>query len=92
MPGCSLPGVLSAAGQTFIWIVIFFFASAGASAGYLTVSEIFPIEIRAEALAVFFALAQIFGAVGPAFYGFLDRSRTTPAPTSPSATSLAAPS
>jgi MFS family permease/osmotically-inducible protein OsmY len=64
-------GVLSAAGQTFIWIVIFFFASAGASAGYLTVSEIFPIEIRAEALAVFFALAQIFGAVGPAFYGFL---------------------
>ena len=64
-------GVLSAAGQTFIWIVIFFFASAGASAGYLTVSEIFPIEIRAEALAVFFALAQIFGAVGPVFYGFL---------------------
>ena len=64
-------GVLNAAGQTFIWIVVFFFASAGASAGYLTVSEIFPIEIRAEALAVFFAIAQIFGAIGPAFYGFL---------------------
>jgi len=64
-------GVLHAAGQTFIWIVIFFFASAGASAGYLTVSEIFPIEIRAEALAVFFAIAQIFGAIGPAFYGVL---------------------
>jgi len=64
-------GVLHAAAQTFIWIVVFFFASAGASAGYLTVSEIFPIEIRAEALAVFFAIAQIFGAVGPAFYGFL---------------------
>ena len=64
-------GILSAAGQTFIWIIIFFFASAGASAGYLTVSEIFPIEIRAEALAVFFAMAQIFGAVGPAFYGVL---------------------
>jgi MFS family permease len=64
-------GVLGAAGQTFIWIVIFFFASAGASAGYLTVSEIFPIEIRAEALAVFFAIAQVFGAIGPAFYGFL---------------------
>jgi MFS family permease len=64
-------GILSAAGQTFIWIVIFFFASAGASAGYLTVSEIFPIEIRAEALAVFFAIAQIVGAVGPAFYGAL---------------------
>jgi MFS family permease len=64
-------GILSAAGQTFIWVVIFFFASAGASAGYLTVSEIFPIEIRAEALAVFFAMAQIVGAVGPAFYGAL---------------------
>src|SRR3984957_14205325 len=64
-------GILSAAGQTFIWIIVFFFASAGASAGYLTVSEIFPIEIRAEALAVFFALATIVGAVGPAFYGVL---------------------
>jgi MFS family permease len=64
-------GVLHAAGQTFIWIVVFFFASAGASAGYLTVSEIFPIEIRAEALAVFFAIAQVVGAVGPAFYGTL---------------------
>jgi len=64
-------GVLHAAAQTFIWIVVFFFASAGASAGYLTVSEIFPIEIRAEALAVFFAIAQIVGAVGPAFYGVL---------------------
>jgi len=64
-------GVLNAAGQTFIWIVIFFFASAGASAGYLTVSEIFPIEIRAEAIAVFFAIAQIFGAIAPLLYGAL---------------------
>jgi MFS family permease len=64
-------GALSAAGQVFIWIVVFFFASAGASAGYLTVSEIFPIEIRAEALAVFFAIAQVVGAAGPAFYGVL---------------------
>ena len=60
-------GALSAAGQVFIWIVVFFFASAGASAGDLTVSEIFPIEIRAEALAVFFAIAQVVGAAGPAF-------------------------
>ncbi|MGH7210578.1 MAG: MFS transporter, partial [Acetobacteraceae bacterium] len=64
-------GILSAAGQTFIWIVIFFFASAGASAGYLTVSEIFQIEIRAEALAVFFAIAQIFGAFGTHWFGHL---------------------
>jgi MFS family permease len=64
-------GVLNAAGQTFVWIVVFFFASAGASAGYLTVSEIFPIEIRAEAIAVFFAIAQTFGAIGPILYGAL---------------------
>jgi hypothetical protein len=64
-------GALNAAGQTLIWIVIFFFASAGASAGYLTVSEIFPVEIRAEAIAVFFAIAQTFGAIAPLLYGAL---------------------
>jgi MFS family permease len=64
-------GDLTANSQTFVWIVIFFFASAGASAAYLTVSETWPIEIRAEAIAVFFAIAQIFGAIGPAFYGYL---------------------
>ena len=64
-------GELTATTQTFCWIVIFFFASAGASAAYLTVSETWPIEIRAEAIAVFFAIAQIFGAFGPAFYGAL---------------------
>jgi len=62
---------LTAASQTFVWVVIFFFASAGASAAYLTVSETWPIEIRAEAIAVFFAIAQLFGALGPAFYGWL---------------------
>ncbi len=70
-------GLLNAAGQTFVWIVVFFFASAGASAGYLTVSEIFPIEIRAEAIAVFFAIAQCFGAVGPILYGALIGSGTS---------------
>ncbi|HEV8462575.1 MAG TPA: MFS transporter [Gaiellaceae bacterium] len=70
---------LTANSQTFIWIVIFFFASAGASAAYLTVSETWPIEIRAEAIAVFFAIAQIFGAFGPVFYGWLigDGASTT---------------
>jgi MFS family permease len=62
---------LTANSQTFVWVVIFFFASAGASAAYLTVSETWPIEIRAEAIAVFFAIAQIFGAFGPAIYGAL---------------------
>jgi MFS family permease len=62
-------GVLTAVTQTLCWCVIFFFASAGASAAYLTVSEIFPVEVRAKAIAVFFAIAQSFGAFGPWFYG-----------------------
>jgi MFS family permease len=64
-------GILTAVTQTIAWSVIFFFASAGASAAYLTVSEIFPLEIRAQAIAIFFAIAQCFGAVGPIFYGHL---------------------
>jgi MFS family permease len=64
-------GALTAVTQTIAWCVIFFFASAGASAGYLTVSEIFPLEVRAKAIAVFFAIAQCFGALGPIIYGAL---------------------
>ena len=64
-------GSLDATSQTFVWVVIFFFASAGASAAYLTVSETWPIEIRSEAIAVFFAIGTIAGAIGPAFYGAL---------------------
>ena len=64
-------GALDAVTQTLCWCVIFFFASAGASAAYLTVSEIFPVEVRAKAIAVFFAIAQSFGAFGPWFYGQL---------------------
>jgi MFS family permease len=63
--------VLTATTQTIAWCVIFFFASSGASAAYLTVSEIFPLEVRAQAIAVFFAIAQCFGALGPVFYGHL---------------------
>jgi MFS family permease len=64
-------GVLDATTQTIAWCVIFFFASAGASSAYLTVSETFPVEIRAEAIAVFFAIAQAFGAIGPLLFGAL---------------------
>jgi MFS family permease len=64
-------GDLDALTQTLCWCVIFFFASAGASAAYLTVSEIFPVEVRAKAIAVFFAVAQCFGSFGPWFYGRL---------------------
>jgi MFS family permease len=66
--------LLTALSQTMCWSVIFFFASAGASAGYLTVSEIFPLEVRAKAIAVFFAIAQCFGALGPNIYGSLVNS------------------
>ena len=63
--------VLTATTQTIMWVIIFFFASAGASAAYLTVSETWPIEIRAEAIAIFFAIGCSAGALGPAFYGAL---------------------
>jgi MFS family permease len=71
---------LTAESQTFVWVVIFFFASAGASAAYLTVSETWPIEIRAEAIAVFFAIGQIAGACGPALYGALIGNGTSRTP------------
>src|ERR1700689_1426530 len=64
-------GALNATTQTLCWVVIFFFASAGASAGYLTVSEVFPLEVRAKAIAVFFAIAQCFGFIGTHLYGHL---------------------
>src|SRR5215472_5840239 len=73
-------GSLTAATQTIMWVVIFFFASAGASAAYLTVSETWPIEIRAEAIAVFFAIGCIAGAIGPAFYGALIGTGTSRTP------------
>src|SRR4051794_12400831 len=63
--------VLNATTQTIAWCIIFYFASAGASSAYLTVSEIFPQEVRAKAIAVFFAIAQCFGALGPVIYGAL---------------------
>jgi MFS family permease len=64
-------GALTPMTQTIAWCVIFFLASAGASSAYLTVSEIFPMEVRAKAIAVFFAIAQCFGALGPVVYGAL---------------------
>lgn len=71
-------GMLNAVTQTIAWCIIFFFASAGASSAYLTVSEIFPVEVRAKAIAIFFAIAQCFGAVGPFFYGWLIGDGTDP--------------
>jgi MFS family permease len=65
-------GVLSAMTLTACWMVVFFFASAGASAAYLTGSEIFPMETRAMALAFFYAVGTgVGGVVGPALFGKL---------------------
>ena len=65
-------GVLSATGQTIAWMVIFFVASAAASSAYLTVSETFPLEIRALAIAFFYAVGTgIGGVAGPWMFGVL---------------------
>jgi MFS family permease len=65
-------GVLGAAQQTIAWTIIFFFASAAASAAYLTVSETFPIEIRALAIAIFYAAGTgIGGVAAPYLFGLL---------------------
>ncbi|MGH9419237.1 MAG: MFS transporter, partial [Thermoanaerobaculia bacterium] len=64
-------GAFTPVTQTLAWSAIFFFASAGASAAYLTVSEIFPLEIRAMAIACFFVVAQGAGIVAPWLYGKL---------------------
>jgi MFS family permease len=65
-------GVLSATGQTVAWMAIFFFASAAASSAYLTVSETFPLEIRALAIAFFYAIGTgIGGVAGPWLFGWL---------------------
>ncbi len=64
--------VLSATTLTAMWCAVFFFASAGASAAYLTVSEIFPMETRAMAIAFFYAVGTgIGGIVGPIYFGKL---------------------
>jgi MFS family permease len=65
-------GLLSASGQTIAWTVIFFIASCAASSAYLTVSEIFPLEIRALAIALFYAAGTLIGgAAAPLLFAWL---------------------
>jgi MFS family permease len=65
-------GTLSVTQQTLAWTVIFFFASAAASSAYLTVSETFPLEIRALAIAFFYAVGTgVGGVAGPWLFGVL---------------------
>jgi MFS family permease len=65
-------GELTAAGQTLLWTAIFFFASPAASAAYLTVSEIFPLETRALAIAFFYSVGTgVGGIAAPWLFGTL---------------------
>ncbi len=65
-------GLLTAQTQTLAWTIIFFVASAAASSAYLTVSEIFPLEIRALAIAIFYAIGTLAGGVGaPVLFGWI---------------------
>ena len=64
--------ILNATTQTALWMVVFFFASSAASAAYLTVSEVFPMEIRAMAIALFYAIGTGVGGIsGPFLFGRL---------------------
>jgi MFS family permease len=67
-------GTLNAVTQTICWSIIFFFASAGASSAYLTVSEVLPLEIRAQAIALFYAIGTGASAVAPLLFGVFIQS------------------
>ena len=68
-------GWLDAVQQTVAWTVIFFFASAAAASAYLTVGETFPLEVRAVAISIFFALGTGLGGIaGPVLFGSLIES------------------
>ncbi|HEV7545898.1 MAG TPA: MFS transporter, partial [Reyranella sp.] len=70
-------GLLDATTQTTMWSIVFFFASAAASAAYLTVGESFPLEIRALTIALFYAFGTLLGGVGgPWLFGVLIASES----------------
>jgi MFS family permease len=65
-------GLLDARSQALCWSAVFFLASAAASSAYLTVSEVFPLEMRALAIAVFYAVGTgVGGVVAPVLLGLL---------------------
>ena len=73
-------GLLTAQTQTLAWTIIFFIASAAASSAYLTVSEIFPLEIRALPIAIFYAIGTLAGGVGaPILFGWIIGTKSSSA-------------
>lgn len=71
-------GVLDSTTQTIAWCITFFFASSAASSAYLTVSELFPVELRAMAIALFYALATGVGAIAPSIFANLVATGSRP--------------
>ncbi|MGN6108922.1 MAG: MFS transporter [Kofleriaceae bacterium] len=69
--GLFVAGALDATTQMLAWTAVFFVASAAGSSAYLTVSELFPVELRGMAIAVFYAFATLVGAGAPALFGVL---------------------
>ena len=67
--GLFVAGALNAVTQTLAWMLVFFVASAAASSAYLTVSELFPVELRGMAIAVFYAFGTLAGAIAPTLFG-----------------------
>jgi len=67
--GLFVAGLLNALTQTLAWMVVFFVASTAASSAYLTVSELFPVELRGMAIAVFYAVGTLAGAGAPVLFG-----------------------
>jgi MFS family permease len=67
--GLFVAGALNAVTQTVAWMIVFFVASAAASSAYLTVSELFPVELRGMAIAVFYSFGTLVGAGAPAIFG-----------------------
>jgi MFS family permease len=65
-------GWFDATTQTLMWSAVFFFASSAASSAYLTVSELFPVELRGMAIALFYAAGIAIGGLSaPALFGWL---------------------
>ena len=77
---CFQAGLLTLHGQVVFWSVIFFIASAAASSAYLTVSEIFPLEIRGMAISIFYSVGTLVGGVAaPTLFGHLIGTGSRPA-------------
>lgn len=66
-----LQGMLDAKTQTLAWCIVFFFASPAASSAYLTVSELFPVELRGMAISLFYAIGTGAGVLAPTIFAWL---------------------